>query len=104
MKKRHFFEEITEGFDALAQERQDKKTLRTTKVKAQPIETVTPEEVRAIREGLHLSQPVFALYLRTNHKTLQNWEQGRAKPNAQANLLLKMVARFPDTVQRLGAF
>jgi putative transcriptional regulator len=34
---------------------------------------------------------------------LQNWEQGRAKPNAQAVLLVRMVAQFPNMVQRLDA-
>ena len=45
----------------------------------------------------------FAVYLRTNVRTLENWEQGRAKPNAQAALLINLVKRFPDTVQRLAA-
>ena len=29
--------------------------------------------------------------LRTNVRTLENWEQGRAKPNAQAALLINLV-------------
>ena len=56
-----------------------------------------------MREQLHLSRPVFARYLRTNPRTLENWEQGRAKPNAQAALLIRMVAQFPDMVDRLEA-
>jgi putative transcriptional regulator len=44
---------------------------------------------------------VLAVYLRTNVRTLENWEQGRAKPNAQAALLINLVKRYPDTVQRL---
>ena len=46
---------------------------------------------------------VFAGYLRTNVRTLENWEQGRAKPNAQAALLIKLVKRCPDTIERLAA-
>jgi len=46
---------------------------------------------------------LFAVYLRTNVRTLENWEQGRAKPNAQAALLIDLVKRFPDTVERLAA-
>jgi putative transcriptional regulator len=45
---------------------------------------------------------VFARYLRTNPRTLENWEQGRARPNAQAALLIKLVERYPDTVKRLA--
>jgi putative transcriptional regulator len=50
-----------------------------------------------------MSRGLFAAYLRTNVCTLENWEQGRAKPNAQAALLVNLVKRFPDTVERLAA-
>jgi putative transcriptional regulator len=39
--------------------------------------------------------------LRTNPRTYQNWEQGKAKPNAQAALLIKLVKKYPDMVERL---
>ena len=56
-----------------------------------------------MREDLKVSQAVLAAYLRTNVRTLENWEQGRAKPNAQAALLIRLVQRYPDTVERLAA-
>ena len=68
-----------------------------------PAPDVTADELLALRERLNLSRPVFASYLRTNPRTLENWEQGRAKPNAQAALLVRLVEKFPDTVQRLAA-
>ena len=46
---------------------------------------------------------VFAQYLRINKRTLENWEQGRVKPNAQAAVLIKMVEKYPDTLARLGS-
>jgi len=39
----------------------------------------------------------------TNPRTLENWEQGRAKPNAQAALLIRLVERYPGTVDRLAS-
>ena len=69
----------------------------------QPAPVLSPQDVLNVREQLRLSRPVFAHYLRTNPRTLENWEQGRAKPNAQASLLIRMMAQFPDTVQRLAA-
>jgi putative transcriptional regulator len=59
--------------------------------------------VVAIRQQLNLSRSVFAMYLRTNTRTLENWEQGRAQPNAQATTLIRLVERFPETVERLAA-
>jgi putative transcriptional regulator len=101
MKKRNLFAELKEGFEALQAEREGKITLRTTKVKRKPAPEISAEDLIALREKLHLSRPVFAHVLRTNPRTLENWEQGRAKPNAQAALLIRMVDRFPDTVKRL---
>jgi putative transcriptional regulator len=102
MKKRDLFAEIAEGFDALAEERAGKRTLRTYEVELKPAPEVSAGELLALRERLHLSRPVFANYLRTNPRTLENWEQGRARPNAQAALLIRLVERFPDTVERLA--
>lgn len=68
-----------------------------------PAPDVAADELVALRERLNLSRPVFASYLRTNPRTLENREQGRAKPNAQATLLIRLVEKFPDTVERLAA-
>ena len=102
MKKRNLFDEIAEGFEALADERTGKRTLRTHDVEVKPAPEVTAAELIALRERLHLSRPVLARYLRTNPRTLENWEQGRARPNAQAALLIRLVERYPDTVERLA--
>ena len=102
MKKRNLFAEITEGFDALVEERAGKRTLRTHEVTIRPAPEVGADELIALRERLHLSRPVFAHYLRSNPRTLENWEQGRARPNAQAALLIRLVERYPDTVERLA--
>lgn len=102
-RKRDIFGELAEGFDALKAQREGKLTLRTFKAENKPVPSISAQEVVRTRERLHLSRPVFARYLRTNPRTLENWEQGRAKPNAQAALLIRMVAQYPDMVERLGS-
>ena len=102
MTKRNIFAEISEGFDALAAERQGKITLRRHAVETHPAPEVTAADLIGLRQRLNLSRTVFARYLRTNERTLENWEQGRARPNAQAALLIKLVERYPDTVDRLA--
>ena len=89
--------------EALADARQGKRTLRTHAMEFKPAPTVTPQELIRIRKNLKLSRALFAVYLRTNLRTLENWEQGRAKPNAQAALLINLVKRYPDTVDRLAS-
>jgi putative transcriptional regulator len=100
--KRDLFAEVSEGMVALAEHREGKRTLRTHAVDYKPAPKVTPRELVRMREKLNLSRAVFAVYLRTNVRTLENWEQGRAKPNAQAALLINLVKQYPDTVQRLA--
>jgi putative transcriptional regulator len=99
---RDLFAELSEGMTALAEARQGKRTLRTHAVEYKPAPKVTPKELIRVREALKISRALFAVYLRTNVRTLENWEQGRAKPNAQAALLINLVKRYPDTVQRLA--
>ena len=100
---RNLFHELASGMDALGAQRKRKCTLRTHKVDFQEPPELTPEELVELREGLNLSRAVFAAYLRTRVRTLENWEQGRAKPNAQAVLLINLVKKYPDTVQRLAS-
>lgn len=101
-KKRDLYDELLEGFDALAEQRAGKRTLRTHALKVRPVPKITARELAKVRQDMNLSRGLFARYLRTNVRTLENWEQGRAKPNAQAALLIRMVQRFPDTVRRLA--
>lgn len=102
MKKRNLFNELAEGMEALAEARTGKRTLRTHQLEITPAPEISAQELVQLRERLNLSRPVFAGYLRTNPRTLENWEQGRAKPNAQAALLIRLVEQFPDTVERLA--
>ena len=100
--KRNIFAELVEGFEAVEADRNGRITLRQHHFEAKPAPQLKPEEVRAVRERLNLSRAVFARALRTNERTLENWEQGRAAPNAQARLLIRMAATYPDTVERLA--
>jgi putative transcriptional regulator len=100
---RNIFAELTEGLHALADERKGKTTLRTHKVKLGELTPLQADELVTIRECLNMSRPVFAMYLRTNARTLENWEQGRAKPNAQATTLIRLVQKYPETVAHLAS-
>jgi putative transcriptional regulator len=102
-RKRDLLTELSEGFDALQGQREGKLTLRTLKVQARPAPQISAEEIVQAREQLRLSRSVFAHCLRTNPRTLENWEQGRARPNAQAALLIRVVAQHPEVVKWLEA-
>ena len=101
-RERDLFAELREGVEALAGERSGRGTLRGHAVEFRPAPRLTAREIVDLREALDVSRAVLAACLRTNVRTLENWEQGRARPNAQAALLIHLVRAFPDTVQRLA--
>ena len=99
--KRNLFAELIEGVDAMKRHREGKITLRSHEVGQRPPLAIDAGLIRETRERLNVSRAVFARGLRVSTRTLENWEQGRAQPNAQAAALILMVRRYPDTLGKL---
>jgi len=57
-----------------------------------------PLDIKALREKLHQSQSEFALMIGVSRSTLQNWEQGRRKPEGPARALLQVASHNPQAV------
>jgi len=57
-----------------------------------------PIAVTNIRKRLHVSQAEFAYMIGISIDTLQNWEQGRRRPEGPALALLKIAESNPETV------
>jgi putative transcriptional regulator len=55
-------------------------------------------DVAAIRDEFGLSQSKFAALLGISVRTLQNWEQGRRRPQGPARVLLRVAAKHPRAV------
>ncbi len=90
-----------DGISAIKSHREGKLTLRNYKVEPVPLPPVNSKLIRETRKKLRCSRAVFARKLRINVRTLEKWEQGRAKPNPQAAALVLLVRRYPDTLERL---
>ncbi|MCX6619297.1 MAG: helix-turn-helix domain-containing protein [Acidobacteria bacterium] len=101
MARRRVFNELMEGVAAMEGHRAGKLTLRSYKVEPRPLPKVDSKLIKETREGLGCSRAVFARKLRINERTLEKWEQGRAKPNPQAAALVLLVRKYPDTLDRL---
>ena len=54
--------------------------------------------IKSIRKKLHVSQSEFALMIGVSISTLQNWEQGRRKPDGPAKALLRIAEINPEAV------
>jgi putative transcriptional regulator len=101
MAKRKIFDELIEGVSAMKKHREGKLTLRSFKEDVTPLPAVDSKFIRETRRRMRCSRAVFARKLRINERTLEKWEQGRAKPNPQAAALVLLVRRYPDTLERL---
>jgi putative transcriptional regulator len=54
---------------------------------------LAPKQIKALREGARVSQPVFARYLNTSESTVEKWETGAKKPSGMALKLLSLVRK-----------
>ncbi len=88
IKKRNIGQEILEGI----------RVIKVGKGKRRFIKL--PDDVRAIRERMNLSQSAFAALLGVSLRTLQDWEQGRRKPTGPAYALLRVATRHPEAFIR----
>ena len=58
------------------------------------------EMLRQMRAELDLTQEQFALRFGFDLDALQNWEQGRRKPDRAISAYLRVIARNPDAAAR----
>lgn len=91
------FDELMDGLqDALAHA-QGKLTLKTTMLPP-PAPFMKPREIRAVREGLNLSQALFGRLLNVPPVTILKWEHGDRKPSGAALRLLEIAKRTPEAL------
>jgi putative transcriptional regulator len=72
--------------------------IRRGSMKPSRVINISPADVRAIRNRLGKSQSEFALMIGVSVGTLQNWEQGRRRPEGPAQALLKVAEKNPKAV------
>lgn len=86
---------IIEGLGEAAAHFRGEKRLRTTTY-------LIPGEIdiKSLRQKLGLSQVQFALRYCFNPRTLQDWEQGRVKPDSAVRAYLNVIAKEPEAVKR----
>jgi putative transcriptional regulator len=59
-----------------------------------------PDDVKAIRLRLGLTQEAFAARYGFSVETIRNYEQGHRRPTGPARVLLRVIATEPDAVTR----
>jgi putative transcriptional regulator len=102
MSKRDLFTELTTALNEAKNHSEGKLTLKTHEIKIADELEISPDEIMSIRQKFNMSRGVFANYLHTSARTLENWEQGRSSPNGQAVTLLKLVKAYPETLSHIS--
>lgn len=70
----------------------DKKTMRHFDESClTPVEKLTPEQIKGIREETQTSQTVFARYLNVSPIMVSKWERGEKSPSSSTLKLLTLV-------------
>ena len=87
-------------FDQLAASVKQAGEIKRGKLKPGRTIQMDPADIRMIRQKLDKSQSEFALMIGVSVSTLQNWEQGRRRPEGPARALLKIASENPEAVAR----
>jgi putative transcriptional regulator len=85
-------------FDRLVASVKQAGAIRRGQLKPGRVTELQAEDVRAIRNKLAKSQEEFALMIGVSVATLQNWEQGRRRPEGPARALLRVAAKNPQAI------
>lgn len=102
MSKRSLFSELSSAIEDAGNHDKGKLTLKTHENDFPVQLEISAGEIKTIREKYRMSRQVFARYLHTSSRTLENWEQGRSKPNEQAVTLLHLVKKYPETLSNIA--
>ena len=84
--------------DALYPKRKGIVTKKNRYLAIEPVHSMTNDEIRALRERLHLSIGMFASLLAVSEKALQAWEKGTNEPSGPALRIMNMISRYPDLI------
>jgi putative transcriptional regulator len=96
MKRKSFGDELIESMEeALAIVQGKAEPARVTKFRPS-----IALEVRQIRVTTGLSRTAFARKYALDARALQDWEQGRRKPDKAARAYLKVIANQPKAVEK----
>lgn len=88
-----------EAFAQLVESVKQAGEIRRGTLKPSRVFEFSPLDVKAIREQLQQSQSEFARMIGISTATLQNWEQGRRRPEGPARALLQVAMKNPTAVK-----
>jgi len=86
---------IKKDFDELLESVRQVGAMQRGERRASRVFKFTPLDIKKIREKMGLSQTQFSKLVCVSIRTLQNWEQGRRRPQGPALVLLTILKNDP---------
>jgi putative transcriptional regulator len=96
-KRTKFGRDLEEAFKELAAYLRGEIELDSYEV---PDDALTPQRIRAIRRKVARSTSEFQKQFRIPARTMEAYEQGRRRPDAAMETLLRVIDREPKAVRR----
>ncbi len=90
----------------LREAREDIKAYRAgdeSRVRVHTVSVPETVDVKKVRAKLKMSQGEFSLHYGFKAATVRDWEQGRRKPDRAARILLTVIDREPEVIERVLA-
>ena len=101
MSEPSLYSDIAQGLrEAIAYERGelDAHSVRLVRSFPKPPEW-TPEEIKALRLSIPLTQSAFASLMGVSVKTVEAWEGGRNRPNGSAARLMQVLRESRESLE-----
>ena len=102
-RKINVYDDLREALqDAIGYKRGESRGLRVSELPAPP-KAMSKNEVKRIRQGLGVSQAVFARVINVSPNAIRSWEQGTRRPAAAALKLLTVAKEHPEALLKKRA-
>ncbi len=84
-------DDIIQGLNEIIEYKHGKRKLNRRHVEIASLPEYQAKKIKAIREGLNLSQGIFALTLGVSIKTIEAWEAGSSEPIGPVRCIMGLI-------------
>ena len=94
------YEGIMQGLQEAVEYNKGSLKARSNTVSVKPVQRFEADSIKSIRNGLGMTQYVFASFMGVSPKTVEAWESGKNNPNGSASRILSMIQIDPKLPER----
>ena len=94
------YNSVLKGLDEAIKISNGKMKGRRRKVRISPVQEFSKDEIKTIRQHLHLTQGAFAEVIGVTSKTVEAWERGTNTPTGPARRMMSILKEDPESLNR----